>query len=54
MSYTGKIKYTSRKEKLFKVRRRIKYIVLLALGVLLVYMYFNRIDLIDYIRTYFR
>ena len=54
MSYTGRKKYKSRKEKAEAVNRNVRAIIIGVALFLIVLIYYKRVDIIDYINTFFR
>lgn len=53
MSYSGRIRYKSRREKNKLVARKLKVVVIFALIALVILAIKNRVAITDYIRTYF-
>jgi hypothetical protein len=54
MSYTGRKKYKSRKEKAEEASRNVKAIVMAIILFVLVLIFYKRVDIMDYIYTFIR
>lgn len=53
MSYSGRHRYTSRREKYEKTSRNLKIVVLFAAIATVILIWKNRYDIISYVKTYF-
>lgn len=53
MTYTGRKPFLSMREKKMRLRRIRNYLFIFVIAILLGLMYNNRIDIIDYLRTFF-
>lgn len=54
MSYTGRKKYVSRQDKAKRISKNLRMTVIVVTLFILGLCYYRRIDIMDYIGTYFR
>lgn len=53
MSYTSRVRYRNRRERLNRHGQNFRWIVLFAVLITIVLLFRNRHSIIEYIRTYF-